>query len=219
MPSHPEYTSGLRGGTDGFAARTLVGPSAMNFLGHLYLSGTKPLVIVGNFMADAVKGRDLTRFPAELEQGIRLHRAIDHLTDNHPLQRAGRERLRPHAGRYSGVVMDLFYDHLLASDWARWHPEPLPAFAQRMYGLLYRHQALLPMRTQGMLPYMVQGDWLASYARVQGLARALSGLAQRVPEGHVMRGAEQVLLEHQAEYRSEFERFLPELRTALQNLP
>jgi acyl carrier protein phosphodiesterase len=189
----------------------------MNFLGHLYLSGTKPLVIVGNFMADAVKGRDLSRFPAEVEQGIRLHRAIDDLTDKHPLQRAGRERLRTYAGRYSGVVMDLFYDHLLASDWARWHPEPLPAYAQGMYHLLGQHHALLPQRTQGMLPYMVQGDWLASYAHVQGLARALNGLAQRVPEGHVMRGAEQVLLEFEAEYRSEFERFLPELRTALRN--
>jgi len=191
----------------------------MNFLGHLYLSGTKPLVIVGNFMADAVKGRDLSRFPSELEEGIRLHRAIDHFTDNHPLQRAGRERLRAHAGRYAGVVMDLFYDHLLASDWQRWHSEPLPDYAQRMYSLLHQHHDLLPQRTQGMLPYMVQGDWLASYAHMHGLARALNGLSQRVPEGHVMRGAEQVLRNNEAEYRSEFERFLPELRTALQDLP
>lgn len=190
----------------------------MNFLGHLYLSGSEPLVIVGNFMADAVKGRDLSRFPPMLEQGIRLHRAIDHFTDNHPLQRAGRERLRPYAGRYAGVVMDLFYDNLLASDWERWHPEPLADYAQRMYALLHQHHALLPPRTQGMLPYMVQHDWLTSYAHIHGLARALNGLAQRVPEGHVMRGAEQVLLEHEAEYRSEFERFLPELRTALQDL-
>lgn len=191
----------------------------MNFLGHLYLSGTKPLVIVGNFMADAVKGRDLSRFPPELEQGIRLHRAIDHFTDNHPLQQAGRERLRAHAGRYAGVVMDLFYDHLLASDWHRWHSEPLPDYARRMYALLDQHQALLPPRTQGMLPYMVQGDWLTSYAYMHGLARALNGLAQRVPEGHVMQGAEQVLLEHQEEYRAEFERFLPDLRKALLDLP
>ncbi len=191
----------------------------MNFLGHLYLSGSEPLVIVGNFMADAVKGRDLSRFPGGLEQGIRLHRAIDHFTDSHPLQRAGRERLRTHAGRYAGVVMDLFYDHLLASDWHRWHPDPLPDYARRMYALLHQHQALLPERTLGMLPHMVQGDWLNSYAQIEGLGRALNGLAGRVPEGHVMRGAEKVLLEHEALYRSEFERFLPELRTALQDLP
>lgn len=190
----------------------------MNFLGHLFLSGDEPLVIVGNFMADAVKGRDLSRFPADVERGIRLHRAIDDLTDKHPLQREGRERLRSYSGRYSGVVMDLFYDHLLASNWDRWHTEPLPIFAQRMYGLLQTHHHLLPARTQGMLPYMVSGDWLSSYARVEGLARALHGLSRRVPEGHVMSGAEQVLLDHYARFGEEFERFLPELRSALQNI-
>lgn len=191
----------------------------MNFLAHLYLSGAQPLVIVGNFMGDAVKGRDLSRFPAPLEQGIRLHRAIDHFTDTHPLQRAGRERTREYAGRYSGVVMDLFYDHLLASDWSRWHAEPLPEFAQRMYALLLEHRHLMPQRTQEMLPYMVKYDWLASYAHVNGLARALSGLAQRVPEGHVMRGAERILLNDLDEFRNEFELFLPELRSAVQLQP
>jgi acyl carrier protein phosphodiesterase len=187
----------------------------MNFLGHLYLSGNEPLVIVGNFMADAVKGRDLSRFPEEVQRGIRLHRAIDTLTDAHPLQRVGRDRLRPHAGRYAGVVMDLFYDHLLASGWAHWHPEPLDRFAQRMYALLQEHHHLLPERTRTMLPYMVSGDWLTSYAQVEGLGRALHGLSRRVPEGTVMQGAERVLQEHRNTYREEFQRFLPELRSAL----
>ncbi len=198
------------------ATRNLVHGFEMNFLAHLYLSGTQPLVIVGNFMADAVKGRDLSRFPEPLEQGIRLHRAIDHFTDTHPLQRAGRERSRAYAGRYAGVVMDLFYDHLLAREWSKWHPEPLPDFAQRMYELLLEHEHLMPERTKEMLPYMVKYDWLASYAHVDGLARALSGLAQRVPEGHVMRGAEQILLDHFDEFQSEFELFMPELRSAVQ---
>jgi acyl carrier protein phosphodiesterase len=188
----------------------------MNFLGHLYLSGDEPLVIVGNFMADAVKGRDLSRFGPDLERGIRLHRSIDEYTDNHPLQRAGRDRLRPHAGRYAGVVMDLFYDHLLARDWQRWHPEPLPDFARRMYALLEQHLTVVPLRTRTMVPYMVQGDWLSSYAGPEGLARALTGLSRRVPAGEVMHGAERVLLDHLDEYRAEFEGFLPDLRRAVE---
>ncbi len=73
----------------------------MNFLGHLYLAGNEPLVIVGNFMADAVKGRDLSRFPAAVEQGIRRHRAIDAFTDEHPLQLAGRRTRRLPTRRYA----------------------------------------------------------------------------------------------------------------------
>ncbi|HRO99302.1 MAG TPA: ACP phosphodiesterase [Flavobacteriales bacterium] len=187
----------------------------MNFLGHLYLAGQDPLAVVGNFMADAVKGRDLSRFPDAVQQGIRLHRAIDTFTDAHPAQRVGRDRLRPHAGRYSGVVMDLFFDHLLAVDWDRWHPEPLPDFAQRMYALLQEHAHLMPDRTQDMLPYMVRYDWLTSYATTEGLARALHGLSHRVPEGEVMRGAERVLLDHFDDYRNEFGIFLPELSVHL----
>jgi acyl carrier protein phosphodiesterase len=183
----------------------------MNYLGHLYLAGQDPLVVVGNFMADAVKGRDLSRFPEAVQRGIRMHRAIDTFTDAHPLQRAGRERLRPHAGRYSGVVMDLFFDHLLAVDWGRWHTDALPDFAQRMYALLQAHAHLMPHRTQDMLSYMVRYDWLTSYATTEGLARALHGLSHLVPEGEVMRGAEQVLLDHFEDYRNEFGIFLPEI--------
>lgn len=189
----------------------------MNFLGHLFLSGDEPLVTVGNFMADAVKGRDLSRYDPEVERGIRLHRAIDSLTDEHPLHRTGRARVREHAGRYAGVVMDLFYDHLLAAHWQQWHPEPLTSYAQRMYRLLHSHEAILPERTRRMLPYMMQGDWLSSYARIEGLGRALEGLSRRAPRGAAMQGAEQVLVEHFERYRTEFEEFLPEIQQKLQN--
>lgn len=181
----------------------------MNFLGHLYLSGNDPLVTVGNFMADAVKGRDLSRFDPRVRQGILLHRAIDTFMEEHPAARAGRARARDHAGRYAPVVMDLFYDHLLAAQWAQWHSEPLHAFAGRMYDLLQAHAHLLPERTQHMLPYMVQGDWLTSYASLEGIGRALAGLARRVPEGAVMVGAEQLLQRHLDPYRAEFAEFLP----------
>ncbi|MBK7946372.1 MAG: DUF479 domain-containing protein [Flavobacteriales bacterium] len=95
----------------------------------------------------------------------------------------GREALRVHAGRYAPVVMDLFFDHLLARDWSRWHGEPLPSFAARMYDLLQVHEHLMPDRTRQMLPFMVSGDWLNSYASLEGLGRALGGLSRRVAAG------------------------------------
>lgn len=179
----------------------------MNFLGHLALSGEDPLVITGNFMADAVKGRDLSRFAPGIERGIRLHRAIDVFTDAHHLTLSGRDRLRAHAGHYAGVVLDLFYDHLLAAEWAEHVGGALPAFAQRMYTLLQEHRVHLPERTQRMLPIMVQGDWLSGYARIEGLARALDGLSRRALNGVAMKGAERVLVDNYPAYRSEFGAF------------
>lgn len=185
--------------------------TGLNYLGHLFLSGTDPLTITGNFMADAVKGRDLSRFPEAVQRGIRLHRAIDSFMDMHDAVRSGRERARDHSGRYAGVVMDLFYDHLLASAWSRWHAEQLPDFAQRMYAVIAENDGLLPEETRFMFGFMRERDWLSNYATIEGIGRSLHGLSMRVPKGVVMSGAEAVLAEHMDDYRREFDIFLPEI--------
>ncbi|MEZ4758021.1 MAG: ACP phosphodiesterase [Flavobacteriales bacterium] len=189
----------------------------MNYLGHLFLSGEEPLVIVGNFMADDIKGRHFHDHHPLVQQGIRLHRAIDSYTDAHPAQREGRARLRVHAGRYSGVVMDMFYDHLLARYWATFRSEPLARYADRMYRLLVEHRELMPPGIRMLLKHMAAGDWLTTYASEEGLARALSGLAARVPEGHVMRGAEAVLWADRDQYTAEFEVFMRDIQEHLRD--
>lgn len=188
----------------------------MNFLGHLYLSGSDPEVIVGNFMGDAVKGRDLSQYGPGIERGLRLHRAIDSFTDTHPMVRQGRERVHAHAGRYASVVMDLFYDHVLAIHWSEYHAEPLRSFARRMYVLLEANEQRMPERTRQMLPFLIRYDWLSSYATLEGVGRALDGLSRRVPQGESMRGAERVLGLHLEAYRLEFARFLPEVEAHTQ---
>lgn len=188
---------------------------AMNYLAHLFLSGDDPLVMVGNFMADGVKGRDLSAHHPDVQRGIRLHRRIDSFTDQHPITAVGRKRLHPHCGKFAGVALDLFYDHLLASEWERHSNVALPQYAQQCYAVLQREIARMPERTQRMLPYMVRGDWLTRYAHVEGLADALHGLSIRVPHGTVLAGAEAVLLAHEADLRGEFRSFLVQLREHL----
>lgn len=188
----------------------------MNYLGHLYLSGEDPQVILGNFMADDIKGRDLSRFTEGVRSGIQLHRAIDSFTDQHPALQAGRARVRAHAGRYAGVVMDLFCDHLLASRWSQLHDEPLPVFAQRMYALLQARETDMPTGIRYMFGFMKERDWLTSYATLEGIGRALHGLSKRVPMGAPMSGAEVVLADHIDEYHKEFDIFLPDIHVHTQ---
>lgn len=185
----------------------------MNYLGHLYLSGTEPQVILGNFIADGVKGRDLSAYPTLVQHGIRLHRAIDSFTDQHPIQRSGRARVRAYAGHYAGVVMDLFYDHLLASGWQQWHDEPLPAYAQRMYVLLGDQMPHMPAEIRALFGVMRARDWLTGYASLEHLGRALHGLSRRTRRGERMAGAEAVLAEHLEAYRAEFDVFLSAITT------
>ena len=151
----------------------------MNFLAHLFLSGapTRPRyadVLLGNFIADSVPGHQLETYPAPVQTGIRLHRAIDTFTDQHPVVRRGTQRLRLAGyGKYAGVISDMFLDHFLARNFHDYSPENLPDFAQRVYALLLARQPDMPPRVQPFLHYMTQHNWLLSYAETEGISRAL----------------------------------------------
>ena len=191
----------------------------MNFLAHLLLSGPPAApdyadIVVGNFAAEAVRGRaGLLAYPAAVQRGIRRHRFIDSFTDTHPVVRRTTARLRGAGlGKWAGVVADVGYDHLLARDFARYHPaEPLSAFAHRHYALLHERRAELPARLQHLLHHMRQGDWLSGYARPAGLAQALLGLSRRVPAAAVLATGAAAFLAELPAYAADFGEFWPEL--------
>ena len=185
----------------------------MNHLGHLILSGNDPLTITGNFMADAVKGRDLSAHSAAVQRGIRIHRTIDTFTDQHPLTRIGRDRLRAHCGKFAGVALDIFYDHCIALSWKE--PEPLPDFAQRMYRVLGTHAHLMPERAQRLLRYLTLRDGLTRYGTLDGIASTLEAMAVRTPAAQALVGAERVMSEHLDDFVAECSSFLAGIRTHL----
>lgn len=59
----------------------------MNYLAHAYFSFDHPQILTGNMISDFVKGRKQYDYPESIQQGIRLHRAIDAFTDEHPVTR------------------------------------------------------------------------------------------------------------------------------------
>lgn len=185
----------------------------MNFLAHLYLSGDQPKIMVGNFIADFVKGKHAPeRFEKQIAQGIALHREIDFFTDQHPIVSQSKNRLRPKYRHYSGVIVDIFYDHFLAKYWSDYHQELLPDFADKAYDTLEMHLNESPEPVRFMLPYMIKGNWLVNYARVEGIHQALSGMARRTPYDSKMDEATADLSANYPDYEREFRLFFPELR-------
>ncbi|MBT1699941.1 DUF479 domain-containing protein [Fulvivirgaceae bacterium PWU4] len=184
----------------------------MNFLAHLYLSGENPKLMVGNFIGDFVKGRNaLEKFEPEIVRGIQLHRSIDAFTDTHPVVAASKNRLRPKYRHYAGVIVDVFYDHFLASNWNLYHTEPLPSYANRAYHLVESFESILPEEVKYMLPYMVSGNWLVNYAKLEGIHRALSGMARRTSFNSKMEEAVHDLKANFDDFKKEFDTFFPEL--------
>lgn len=145
----------------------------MNFLAHIYLSKNNDLLKIGNFMADGIRGKDYLNFPDEVKKGILLHRYIDTFTDAHPIYRQSKHRLHEKYGHYSGVIMDIVYDHFLAKNWSKYSDENLENYAANFYKLLQDNYEILTYKTQKMLPYMIGRNWLVSYASLEGLEMIL----------------------------------------------
>lgn len=182
----------------------------MNFLAHIYLSGDNDLVKIGNFMADGIHGKPYN-FPSDVQKGIVLHRAIDTFTDAHPIFRQGTRRLHPRYHHYAGVILDIFYDHFLAKNWDKYNEEPLSEFNQRFYNSLADNLDILTEKTLGLMPYMIQHDWLGSYATIEGIAQILKQMDRRTGDKSGMRHSVDELKEYYTDYEQEFTDFFKDI--------
>ena len=189
----------------------------MNFLAHIYLSGADEGITIGNFVADGIKGKKYLEYPKKIQKGILLHRAIDSYTDKHPTVRQSTARLHKNYGHYSGVIVDILYDHYLAKNWKHYHSQPLDEYIQDFYELLRSSFEILPTRIQRMMPYMMSDNWLLSYATIPGISKILDQMNVRTKGVSKMNFAVMELEEFYAEFEEEFTSFFAELITYSNN--
>lgn len=184
----------------------------MNFLAHLYLSGTSDDIMVGNFIGDFVKGNKFRNYSTEVQEGIQLHREIDSFTDAHTVNKLVRRELSQHFGHYSGVVLDLYWDHFLAKNWLDFHHIDLQSYTRESFGILNQQWDILPEGVKRMLPYMESDNWLYSYRTIDGISKALNGLSRRTKYTSNMDQGGQVLVENYNMLEVEFYAFIPDLQ-------
>ena len=141
----------------------------MNYLAHLYLSGDDPDLRIGNFIADSVKGRNLSAFPPKVQRGIVLHRFIDEYTDHSPLLAGMRLEMRMFFPKYYGMILDVYLDHFLAKKWNQYSEISLRAYVRHFYLSLVLNYFILPQRIRKSLPYLISQNWLESYKEFKGL--------------------------------------------------
>jgi acyl carrier protein phosphodiesterase len=184
----------------------------MNFLAHIYLSGNDNLLKIGNFMADSIRGNHYLDYPDSLRKGILLHRHIDTFTDSHPIYRKSKHRLHSKYGHYSGVIMDIVYDHFLAKNWSVYSNEKLEDYADDFYKLLQENYDILTEKTKGMIPYMIENNWLVSYSTLAGLEMILFQMDYKTQHRANMQEAIVEVQEYYTEFEEEFTLFFEELR-------
>jgi len=183
----------------------------MNFLAHIYLSFNDDEVSLGNFFADSIQGNKFTHLPERVQKGIKLHRHIDTFTDAHPTVRLSTKKLHQNYSHYSGIIVDIFYDHFLAKNWNQYSEVPLAEFVANFYELLEANYSILPEATKHMMPYMIKENWIVNYANLEGIEQVLNGMNRRTKNKSKMNFAILDLNEHYQEFEKEFTSFFKEL--------
>jgi acyl carrier protein phosphodiesterase len=179
----------------------------VNFLAHLYLSGNDKDLMIGNFIADAVKGKELENYDIEIIKGIQLHRAIDTFTDHHPLFKQSSDLIREKQGKFSGVVMDIFFDHFLAKNWIKYHDIDLRDFTNDFHQTLEIRKTELPAKIKMMLPILISEDWLYEYQFIEGIQNVCEGMSRRTRFESNMANAHLDLLDNYEVLETNFNNF------------
>ncbi|MBL4623829.1 MAG: acyl carrier protein phosphodiesterase [Flavobacteriales bacterium] len=183
----------------------------MNYLAHLYLSGSNKDILLGNFIADGIKGEDRSNYKKGVLQGISLHKKIDDFTDKHEMFKQSTRRLNSKYGHYAWVIVDIYYDHFLAKYWEEYHNENLDVYASGIYRLLSTRHDELPKQSQRFLWYMKEYNILFNYSKLEGISLVLNGLSRRARFESKMEESIDDLKAMYTDFESDFREFFPQL--------
>ena len=182
----------------------------MNYLAHVRLAGDEPESVVGNFIGEMVKGRPGDEYPPGVRRGIMMHRRIDAWTDSHERTKRSARLVSPLRRRWGRVMVDIFYDHLLAKNWDDYSDESFGDFLDRVYGAILGARDMLPEPVATAAGAMVASGWIERYGTREGLAAVFEGVSKRIGRENPLAGAEEELFGNYEEMRRHFEAFFPE---------
>lgn len=164
-------------------------------------------------ISDYVKGKKQYDYPAAIQTGIRLHRAIDDFTDTHPATFEIKKFFKPAYRLYAGAFTDVVYDYFLANDTNQFSsPDELKRFTGKTYELLKLQSVHFPEKFAGMFPCMQAQDWLYNYRFNEGMQKSFGGLARRAKYIEETDTAYDIFLTHKNDIRFWYEIFIPDVK-------
>lgn len=189
----------------------------MNYLAHALLSQPDEAALIGNIAGDHVKGRLEGR---ELHQGVlsglRRHRAVDALSDRHPAAQAPRALFPQGQRRYAGILLDVYFDHLLTRHWSQFSAWSLPEFQAHVYRVITAQRDWLPDGFARVGPAWADAGWLSAYESIDGVVAVLERMATRRQSAQPLRQLLDPLLANEAQVEKAFLKLFPDLLRAQQ---
>lgn len=182
----------------------------MNFLAHLFLSKYDDDLLIGNFIADFIRKKDDVNYSQGIQRGLTLHRKIDTFTDNHAMVRESTRLLHERHHKYSPVILDVYYDYLLAKNWEAFSKQSLSDFTQNVYKTLESNLLVMPPVLQHRLPLMIADDWLTRYGTFEGLEFTFNRMKRRASQPSHFDNAGETLQMNLDFLDENFRRFFPD---------
>jgi len=184
----------------------------LNHLAHLFLAPDSPRARVGSLLGDFARGIVPEDLPREVRVGLQHHRAVDAFTDQHPQVIASKRLFSPQRRRFSGVALDILYDHYLLRNWQRFSHVEADIFIEQVYGELDANTSLMPDRMRRVTQQIVHHDWFHSYMDLENIGYALDRVASRIRFRNSFHGIIEEIKAHDQELERRFLSFFPELK-------
>ena len=188
----------------------------MNWLAHLLLAEPNPEGRLGNLLGDLVKGEAKKALSPGLQQGIECHQAIDIFTDCHPIVKRSKRRIDSEYRRFAGILIDVFYDYILANNWQDYSDISLAEFTTSLYVSWSSNVSTLPVYPQGVVRRLMAEDWLGSYRTLEGIEHTLARISWRLnrrsQRNYDLTGAIAQLTDNYCLLERDFKQFFPQLQ-------
>ena len=189
----------------------------MNWLAHLLLAEPDPELRLGNLLGDLVKGKERDLLNPRLQRGLQCHQAIDIFTDRHYLVKCSKQRLDSEYRRFAGILIDVFYDYILANNWQDYSEIGLEEFTTTIYASWSESLTYLPPYSQAVIHRLIAENWLYSYQDLAGIELTLGRISYRLSKRsknkqYDLRLAIQELISNYAALERDFQQFFPELK-------
>ena len=159
----------------------------MNILAHLHLATIANSSLIGNTVADFVKGDPYRQYPSEIADGIMLHRKIDRLIDGFADVKQAKSLFRQSHQRVASITLDIVWDHFLSKYWTELNShQSLALFNASTKQQIQPYITSYPIDYQDFMCAMWQGKWLENYASIDFVGKVLNGMAKRRPKLYLL---------------------------------
>jgi acyl carrier protein phosphodiesterase len=183
----------------------------MNYLAHLFLAEENDDAKLGALLGDFVKGTIIDRYSEKTEREIQIHRKIDFYTDNHAIVKDAKKLLSVEKRKYGNILLDVFYDHMLAQKWQDYSKISLENYTKQIYSILLSNMDVLPDKLRDIVPIMIDQNWLTSYREFRGFEMAIARISRRLRQENSLM---ECVAEIETNYSSialSFDNFFPQL--------